>query len=97
MLFIRTEAAAIVDGGNSSEYNIQMADKEPITGNIYKGAVMKVERGLQAAFVITGAGGMDFCRCTTQSRVFHRADGKRRRHIESETFSEGGSGGAGSD
>lgn len=45
---------AIVDGGKLIEYNIQMADKEPITGNIYKGAVMKVERGLQAAFVNYG-------------------------------------------
>ena len=45
---------AIVEGGKLIEYNIQMADKEPITGNIYKGAVMKVERGLQAAFVSYG-------------------------------------------
>jgi ribonuclease E len=45
---------AIVEGGKLIEYNIQMADKEPITGNIYKGAVMKVERGLQAAFVNYG-------------------------------------------
>ncbi|MGZ6231704.1 MAG: ribonuclease E/G, partial [Syntrophales bacterium] len=45
---------AIVDGGKLIEYNIQMADKEPITGNIYKGVVMKVERGLQAAFVNYG-------------------------------------------
>ncbi|HUH67135.1 MAG TPA: Rne/Rng family ribonuclease [Syntrophales bacterium] len=45
---------AIVDAGKLIEYNIQMADKEPITGNIYKGTVMKVERGLQAAFVNYG-------------------------------------------
>lgn len=45
---------AIVDGGKLIEYNIQMAVKDPITGNIYKGAVMKVERGLQAAFVNYG-------------------------------------------
>ncbi|MGC9976302.1 MAG: Rne/Rng family ribonuclease [Syntrophales bacterium] len=45
---------AIVDAGKLVEYNIQMADKEPITGNIYKGIVMKVERGLQAAFVSYG-------------------------------------------
>jgi ribonuclease E len=45
---------AIVDGGKLVEYNIQMAIKEPITGNIYKGVVMKVERGLQAAFVNYG-------------------------------------------
>jgi ribonuclease E len=45
---------AIVEGGKLVEYNIQMAVKEPITGNIYKGVVMKVERGLQAAFVNYG-------------------------------------------
>lgn len=45
---------AIVDSGKLVEYNIQMAVKEPITGNIYKGVVMKVERGLQAAFVNYG-------------------------------------------
>lgn len=45
---------AIVDGGKLVEFNIQMAIKEPITGNIYRGVVMKVERGLQAAFVNYG-------------------------------------------
>jgi ribonuclease E len=45
---------AIVDGGKLIEFNIQMAVKEPITSNIYKGVVMKVERGLQAAFVNYG-------------------------------------------
>ncbi len=45
---------AIVDDGKLVDYNIQMAVKEPITGNIYKGIVMKVERGLQAAFVSYG-------------------------------------------
>ncbi len=45
---------AIVEDGKLVEFNIQMAVKEPITGNIYKGNVMKVERGLQAAFVNYG-------------------------------------------
>ncbi len=42
---------AIVADSKLSEFNIQMSAKEPISGNIYKGIVMKVERGLQAAFV----------------------------------------------
>lgn len=46
---------AIVEGGQLSEFNIQMAIREPIIGNIYKGVVLKVERGLQAAFVDFGA------------------------------------------
>jgi ribonuclease E len=45
---------AIVDNGKLVEFNIQMAIKEPVTGNIYKGIVLKVERGLQAAFVNYG-------------------------------------------
>jgi len=45
---------AIVEDGKLVEFNIQMAVREPITGNIYKGVVMKVERGLQAAFVNYG-------------------------------------------
>jgi ribonuclease E len=45
---------AVVDGGKLVEFNIQMAIKEPVTGNIYKGTVLKIERGLQAAFVNYG-------------------------------------------
>jgi ribonuclease E len=45
---------AILEDGKLVEFNIQMAVREPITGNIYKGLVMKVERGLQAAFVNYG-------------------------------------------
>ena len=45
---------AVVDDGKLVEFNIQMGFKEPITGNIYKGIVLKVERGLQAAFVNYG-------------------------------------------
>ena len=42
---------AIVAESKLAEFNIQMSAKEPISGNIYKGTIMKVERGLQAAFV----------------------------------------------
>ena len=42
---------AIVAESKLAEFNIQMSAKEPISGNIYKGIIMKVERGLQAAFV----------------------------------------------
>ncbi|MFA4915666.1 MAG: Rne/Rng family ribonuclease [Syntrophales bacterium] len=45
---------AVVDDGKLVEFNIQMAIREPITGNIYKGIVLKVGRGLQAAFVNYG-------------------------------------------
>lgn len=45
---------ANVENGKLIEFNIQMSFKEPITSNIYKGVVLKVERGLQAAFVNFG-------------------------------------------
>lgn len=45
---------AIVEDGKLIEFDIQMSFKEPTTGNIYKGKVQKVERGLQAAFVTYG-------------------------------------------
>ena len=48
--------ATVDDKGKLIEFNIQMSVKEPITGNIYKGKVLKVERGLQAAFVDYGGG-----------------------------------------
>lgn len=47
---------AIVEDGKLVEFNIQMSLREPITGNIYKGIVLKIERGLQAAFVNFGVG-----------------------------------------
>ncbi|MGD0021572.1 MAG: Rne/Rng family ribonuclease [Smithellaceae bacterium] len=46
--------ATVNEKGKLIEFNIQMSVKEPITGNIYKGKVLKVERGLQAAFVDYG-------------------------------------------
>ncbi|MBN2568518.1 MAG: ribonuclease E/G [Deltaproteobacteria bacterium] len=45
---------AIVEDGQLKEYDIKMLVKEPTTGNIYKGIVKKVERGLRAAFVDYG-------------------------------------------
>ena len=48
--------ATVDEKGKLIEFNIQMAVREPITGNIYKGKVLKVERGLQAAFVDYGGG-----------------------------------------
>jgi len=46
--------ATVDEKGKLVDFNIQMAVREPITGNIYKGKVLKVERGLQAAFVDYG-------------------------------------------
>ncbi len=46
--------ATVNEKGKLIEFDIQMAVREPIIGNIYKGKVLKVERGLQAAFVDYG-------------------------------------------
>jgi ribonuclease E len=46
--------ASVNEKGKLIEFNIQMSVREPITGNIYIGKVLKVERGLQAAFVDYG-------------------------------------------
>jgi ribonuclease E len=48
--------ATVDEKGKLIEFNIEMTIREPITGNIYKGKVLKVERGLQAAFVDYGGG-----------------------------------------
>ncbi|MCK9229769.1 MAG: ribonuclease E/G [Syntrophales bacterium] len=46
---------AIVENGQLTEFHIKMAIREPITGNIYKGVVRSIQKGLQAAFVDYGA------------------------------------------
>jgi ribonuclease E len=46
--------ATVNEKGILVDFNIEMPTKEPITGNIFKCKVLKVERGLQAAFVDYG-------------------------------------------
>jgi len=46
--------ATVNEKGILVEFNIEMSTREPVTGNIFKGKVLKVERGLQAAFVDYG-------------------------------------------
>jgi ribonuclease E len=46
--------ATVNEKGSLIEFNIEMAVREPIIGNIFKSKVLKVERGLQAAFVDYG-------------------------------------------
>jgi ribonuclease E len=74
---------AIVDDGKLIDFNIQMAVKEPITGNIYKGIVQKVERGLQAAFVNYGGRKDGFLPLRDVSPEYfteRRGDGKGENH-----------------
>jgi len=46
--------ATVNEKGILVDFNIEMPTREPITGNVYKCKVLKVERGLQAAFVDYG-------------------------------------------
>src|SRR5512147_2273319 len=45
---------AIVHDGRLMELNVEISGKEQIKGNIYKGVVLRVEPGLQAAFIDIG-------------------------------------------
>jgi ribonuclease E len=51
---------AIVDDGILTELDIEIAGKEQTKGNIYKGLVVRVEPGLQAAFIDYGEERMGF-------------------------------------
>jgi ribonuclease E len=51
---------AIVEDGILSELDIEIAGKEQTRGNIYKGTVVRVESGLQAAFIDYGGERMGF-------------------------------------
>lgn len=55
----QTRMATVNEKGILVEFNIEMPTKEPIVGNIFKGKVLKVERGLQAAFVDYGGSNKD--------------------------------------
>ncbi|HEU0265624.1 MAG TPA: Rne/Rng family ribonuclease, partial [Geobacterales bacterium] len=46
--------AAIVEDGKLVELDIEMAGREQTRGNVYKGVVVRVEPGLQAAFIDIG-------------------------------------------
>ena len=51
---------AIVEDGILTELDIEVAGYEPTKGNIYKAVVVRVESGLQAAFVDYGAERLGF-------------------------------------
>ena len=51
---------AIVEDGILTELDIEVAGREPSKGNIYKAVVVRVETGLQAAFVDYGAERLGF-------------------------------------
>ena len=54
------DRVAIVEDGILTELDIEIAERQQTKSNIYKGEVIRVEQGLQAAFVDYGAGRLGF-------------------------------------
>lgn len=77
---------AIVEDGILTELDIEVAGREPTKGNIYKAVVVRVETGLQAAFVDYGAERLGFLQIdeinyTTVKPDYKSADDVRRPRI----------------
>jgi ribonuclease E len=75
---------AIVEDGTLTELDIEVAGREPTKGNIYKAVVVRVETGLQAAFVDYGAERLGFLQIdeinyTTVKPDYKPEDGRRPR------------------
>lgn len=67
---------AIIEDGSLIEFTIKMSVREPTIGNIYKGVIRNVRKGLQAAFVDYGDGKMGFLPLRDVDREYFEKDGK---------------------
>jgi len=65
---------AIVENGILTELGIEVAGREPTKGNIYKATVVRVEPGLQAAFVDYGAERLGFLQIDEVNAAVVRPD-----------------------
>ena len=76
---------AIVEDGILTGLDIEVAGREPSKGNIYKAVVVRVESGLQAAFVDYGAERLGFLQidevnyATVKPELQDKEDGRRPR------------------
>ncbi|MFQ5893953.1 MAG: ribonuclease, partial [Nitrospinota bacterium] len=71
---------AIVEDGLLQEFDIQTTTQEQLKGNIYKGRVVNIEQGLQAAFVDFAGGKPGFLALDIQQKYWSgKATGGRRR------------------
>lgn len=59
---------AIVEDGRLVDLDVEIAGNEQIRGNIYKGVVVRVEPGLQAAFVDIGLKKLGFLQMVSCTR-----------------------------
>ncbi|MBN2179447.1 MAG: Rne/Rng family ribonuclease [Deltaproteobacteria bacterium] len=67
---------AIIEDGSLIEFTIKMSVREPTIGNIYKGIIRNVRKGLQAAFVDYGDGKTGFLPLRDVDREYFEKDGK---------------------
>ena len=65
---------AIVEDGTLSELDIEITGKQQTKGNVYKAVVVRVETGLQAAFVDYGGERPGFLQIGEIHPSFHKAD-----------------------
>ncbi|HYQ47659.1 MAG TPA: Rne/Rng family ribonuclease [Thermodesulfovibrionales bacterium] len=81
---------AIVDGDKLVDFYVETAGKEHLKGNIYKGKVVRVEPGLQAAFVDFGQKKHGFLQLREIKPEFFqkKAEGNKRPRIQ-EVISKG--------
>ncbi len=68
---------AVVLGGKLEEYYTERSDSQHMAGNIYKAAVVNVERSLQAAFVNIGGSANGFLQA---GDISYQAAGRKSRH-----------------
>ncbi len=71
---------AIVEDGFLTELDIEITGKEQTKGNIYKAAVVRVETGLQAAFVDYGGERLGFLQISELHPSLYPASEDDRRH-----------------
>jgi ribonuclease E len=52
--YAEEKRVAIVEGNTLVDFSVEVSSKEQLKGNIYKGIITRIERGIQAAFVNFG-------------------------------------------
>jgi ribonuclease E len=80
-IYAEEKRVAIVEGDVLVDFYVEAAGREHLRGNIYKGVVVRIEPGLQAAFVDFGLKKQGFLQMReVNPEYFHnKAEGKRTR------------------
>ena len=63
---------AIVEDGQLEELYVERASQESYVGNIYKGKIVNIEQGIQAAFVDFGIGRNGFLHVTDVDPMYYK-------------------------